>query len=315
MRLRGAFTISAVPSQAQATPAMPISKVAPANPSHGAVPCGIPSDVIPDLLHPVREPRAPCVLQSKQGSVHPSNSSVGTLVPSANLVCHVSDDLAVCDPKPTKFFSFSETDEISSKTAIPTKEEVVEKHFKSTTPMEPSGRFCVPLPLVNSPPDTGSSRKVCQEKKMLGRRPDFPKTYVEAIQEYKATGHFIPANRHPRAMLLLHYGVLKLRIVFDGGTHASNSHGHNRNKELQTCSMTQPDLFDILGRFRQTHPVALPANIEQMYRQVNNSKSSAVRPTPVSSASAGPTPAGLRRRSQRLTNRKCVVSCVMPCED
>jgi len=57
----------------------------------------------------------------------------------------------------------------------------------------------------------------------------------------------------------------KLRVVFDGS--AKTSSGVSLNETLMNGPKTQPDLLDIVIRFR-THNFAFSADITKMYRQV-----------------------------------------------
>lgn len=96
------------------------------------------------------------------------------------------------------------------------------------------------------------------------------------MTEYLELGHLehvdnIGVNKHPM-YYLPHHPVFKesststkMRVIFDGS--AASSSGISLNDVLLKGPKVQPDIFNILIRFR-LHQVAITADVAKMYRQV-----------------------------------------------
>ncbi|XP_056630902.1 uncharacterized protein LOC130441307 [Diorhabda sublineata] len=101
--------------------------------------------------------------------------------------------------------------------------------------------------------------------------------YSEFMREYEKLGHMIKVPTWATEVdgkgvfYLPHHGVVKdsattkLRVVFDA--FAKTVNGISLNNTLMVGPTIQEDLFAIIIRFRQ-HNVAMVADIEKMYRQV-----------------------------------------------
>lgn len=94
------------------------------------------------------------------------------------------------------------------------------------------------------------------------------------MREYEELGHMTQVDnvREDKEYFLPHHGVVnnfstttRLRVVFDGSFRSDS--GHSRNDLEFVGRVIQSDLFAILLRFRQ-HAIAVSADIEKMYRQV-----------------------------------------------
>ncbi|XP_057671148.1 uncharacterized protein LOC130902885 [Diorhabda carinulata] len=101
--------------------------------------------------------------------------------------------------------------------------------------------------------------------------------YSEFMREYEKLGHMTKVPTWATEVdgkgvfYLPHHGVVKdsattkLRVVFDASAKTGN--GISLNDTLMVGPTIQEDLFAIIIRFRQ-HNVAMVADIEKMYRQV-----------------------------------------------
>lgn len=115
-------------------------------------------------------------------------------------------------------------------------------------------------------------------EKRLFKNPQLFRDYKAFIDEYLALGHckIVPLERLTRngdnKYFLPHHCVIrenssttKLRVVFDGS--APSSSGISLNDVTLKGFQVQPDLFDILSRFRLFKYV-ITADIQKMYRQI-----------------------------------------------
>lgn len=93
------------------------------------------------------------------------------------------------------------------------------------------------------------------------------------MTEYLELGHLELADTLPNhtTFYLPYHPVFKansstteVRVVFDGSAHSS---GLSLNDILLNCQKVQPDVFNILLRFRM-HCIAMTAVVEKMYLQV-----------------------------------------------
>ncbi|XP_057671351.1 uncharacterized protein LOC130903108 [Diorhabda carinulata] len=101
--------------------------------------------------------------------------------------------------------------------------------------------------------------------------------YSEFMREYEKLGHMTKVPTWATEVdgkgvfYLPHHGVVKdsattkLRVVFDASAKTGN--GISLNDTLMVGPTIQEDFFAIIIRFRQ-HNVAMVADIEKMYRQV-----------------------------------------------
>lgn len=178
----------------------------------------------------------------------------------------------------TKFWEIEDVPTSSIK-SMSEKDNYCEKHFLSNTFRLDSGRYCVKLPLTESPERLGDSyylakRRLLNLERKLKKNPYLKTEYEKFINEYANLGHLSEstvAKPHP-SYFLSHHAVFKsssestsLRVVFDGS--APSSSGLSLNDILMVGPNVQDSLFSILIRARQ-YKYILAADIEKMYRQV-----------------------------------------------
>ena len=110
--------------------------------------------------------------------------------------------------------------------------------------------------------------------KKLKKNPDHKDKYSAFLKEYKKLSHMSEDNSAfvSKGYFLPHHSVIKqsslttkLRVVFDAS--AKTSTGISLSETLRVGPNIQDDLFSLLVRFR-SHPYAVTANIEKMYRQI-----------------------------------------------
>ena len=177
---------------------------------------------------------------------------------------------------------FWETEEVDRGTLMTDEETQVERHFMDTHSCLPSGRFMVRLPVQATISQLGYSRvqavkRLQSQERRLLQDVDKYRMYREFIKEYIDMGHMRLVNSQQplpstQCYYLPHHAVIKesstttkLCVVFDAS--AKSSTGLSLNDVLKVGPKTQQDLFSILIRFR-THPIALVADVEKMFRQI-----------------------------------------------
>ena len=161
-----------------------------------------------------------------------------------------------------------------------TDEQKAEKHFKDTHYRDDSGRFVVRLPINTDIGTLGDSSYMAQHRflnleRRLSRDKGLGIAYHKFMSEYITMNHMelvLAPNPEKCAYYLPHHAVMKessittkLRVVFDGS--APSSSGLSLNDILYRGPKVQPDLLDILLRFRM-HFIVITADIAKMYRQV-----------------------------------------------
>ncbi|XP_072403248.1 uncharacterized protein [Diabrotica undecimpunctata] len=216
-----------------------------------------------------------CTLHDKSQILSTSNSQHVSLFTQS-----LSDDSI--DNKLQKFW---EIEEIPDKTILTPQENLAEQIFKNTTQILPDGRFQVDIPLISkdAPTQLGDSfymakkRFLSLENKLV-KNNELYTQYKNFISEYISLSH---ARVVPLSLLnsdsgkkyfLPHHCVLKedslttkLRVVFDGSMKTTTQ--VSLNDLMLKGYRTQPELFDILIRFR-TYKFALTADIQKMFRQI-----------------------------------------------
>ncbi|XP_035214245.1 uncharacterized protein LOC118188021 [Stegodyphus dumicola] len=156
-----------------------------------------------------------------------------------------------------------------------------EEHFKTFHDGDNSGRYGARLPFKKSPSELGDSRELALRRFLLlenrlVRKPELYNLYKGFLDEYLHLRHMevIPDSEpvSPILYYILHYPVFKppststkLSVVFDASSKTSS--GYSLNDLLHVGPRIQPELFDILIRFR-TYAVAICVDIEKMYRQI-----------------------------------------------
>lgn len=131
-------------------------------------------------------------------------------------------------------------------------------------------------PFIDDPPDLEASRHIAVSRlrsleSKFAKNPAFASAYRSIIQKYITLGHLEPVQSvtvpDGRMSYLPHHAVTKesssttkLRVMFDASVKTSNG------KSLNDCQANGPRLQDDIS-FR-SHPVAITAEIEKMYRQI-----------------------------------------------
>ncbi|XP_023312074.1 uncharacterized protein LOC111692343 [Anoplophora glabripennis] len=166
------------------------------------------------------------------------------------------------------------------------KERLCEKLFVENTSLS-NGHFTVCLPFID---DTACSllggsfnmalRRFYSLERRLLKDEKLQLEYKKFIHEYISLGHAkysnldlsIFKNDNTDGYFLPHHPVIresslttKLRVVFDASLKTTS--GYSLNDILLTGPTVQPELFDILCRFR-THKYVITADIEKMYRGI-----------------------------------------------
>ncbi|XP_063372656.1 uncharacterized protein LOC134660793 [Cydia amplana] len=175
----------------------------------------------------------------------------------------------------TKFW---ETEEVPNKNALNQNEQECENHFLTNTIRLDNGRFCVKLPLTESPECLGDSynlakRRFLNLERKFKRNPTLKSEYTTFINEYAELGHLSESSllKPNPNYFLCHHAVFKnsestsLRVVYDAS--AASSSGKSLNDILLVGPNVQDSLFSILVRARQYRYI-LSGDIEKMYRQV-----------------------------------------------
>lgn len=192
---------------------------------------------------------------------------------STQIQCNFSNSLE------SQLKMFWELEEVPKVRDAQTEEErACEDHFNRNTTRNSDGRFCVRIPLKQSPDVLGDTyfqaeRQFFTLERRLQRSPDYKLLYANFMQEYLDLGHMSKVDidySHP-CYFMPHHGVFrehstttKLRVVFNAS--AISSTGKSLNDLQLVGPPIQGDLIAILLRFRQ-HKFVVCADIEKMYRQ------------------------------------------------
>lgn len=207
------------------------------------------------------------------------NSTVDTEFATAYLSCQSkSEDVNETIPK------FWQLEEFSDKKFLSGDEKLSEKIFLDTCQRLDNGGFQVDLPMNNNEDylKLGDSfysaykRFQFLERKFSTNHQLFT-DYKAFIDEYVKLGHgkYVECNSKEiqKRVFLAHHCVIreeaastKLRVVFDASSKTSS--GLSLNDILLKGFTVQPELFDILMRFRFFEFV-LVADIEKMYRMIS----------------------------------------------
>ncbi|CAI6360799.1 unnamed protein product [Macrosiphum euphorbiae] len=177
-------------------------------------------------------------------------------------------------------------EELSSKHNFTDEEKSCITHFNANLAQNEDGRFIVKLPFKENCHHIGNSfnaalRRFLSLEKRLVKNPELYTKYKMFMSEYESLNHMervydMGGDKqvidHTKCFYLPHSYVIndrsrttKLRVVFDGS--AKSSSGVSLNDILMNGPKVQPDLFEIVVRFR-THKYAFSADITKMYRQV-----------------------------------------------
>lgn len=158
-------------------------------------------------------------------------------------------------------------------------EKLCEEHFIKNTTRLADGRFCVRIPLKQTPEVLGDSYQRAKHclislERRLNKDDSFCKMYKDFMSEYEALGHMTECKPCSAGSnyFIPHHGILrecstttKLRVVFNASSPTTSGVSFN---DIQLIGPTvQDDLLSILIRFRQ-HRYVLVADVEKMYRQI-----------------------------------------------
>lgn len=206
------------------------------------------------------------------------NSNVSFFIQGSSELDNSNDDLNQLLPK---FWQLEEV-EINSKLSV---EDIqCEKIFTDTTKVLENGQFQVNLPLKNEndflklgDSFSQANKRFSYLEKRFKNNSSLYNDYKNFIDEYvnlnqakyiSSQTSFLNQNRY----FLPHHCVIresssttKLRVVFDASMKTTS--GLSLNDILLKGFKVQPDLFDILCRFRSA-PYVFICDIEKMYRQV-----------------------------------------------
>jgi hypothetical protein len=193
----------------------------------------------------------------------------------------VQNDESSLESIVAKFWSM---EEISQKKSLSLEDERAETIFHETTKILENGKFQVDIPLKNPNENAklddsfSIARKRFLNLEKFQKNPEYYNEYKKFINEYVSLGHakYVPLSltnelSNPK-YFLPHHAVLKqdsvttkLRVVFDASCKSSS--GYSLNDIALKGFQVQPDLYDILCRFRSFKYV-LTTDIEKMYRQI-----------------------------------------------
>lgn len=211
---------------------------------------------------------AGCIYQHKAHDIQCNNALTDHLVEEPNIAKLIQ-----------KFWELEDVPN-ASKPIMSENELACESHFLAHTTRLETGRFCVKLPLKDSPECLGDSftlakKRLLNLEKRFRRNPSLKIQYSEFIKEYEDLGHLSETNNliPPNSYFLCHHAVFKMlsestkiRVVFDGS--APSSSGFSLNDLQMIGPNVQDSLFAILIRAR-LYKYLLTGDVEKMYRCVN----------------------------------------------
>lgn len=196
--------------------------------------------------------------------------------------CHVSiNDSDECNNSDinSQLTKFWELEQVPDKQYFSKIEQACEDHFYRNTYRLESGRFCVRLPLIDTPDCLGDSYAMAKTRllyleKRFRKNPELRLQYSNFIQEYLDLGHLeeCPIVHPVPSYYLCHHAVFKqnsettkTRVVFDGSARTSS--GFSLNDLQMVGPNVQDSIFSILIRARQYRYI-LTADIEKFFRMV-----------------------------------------------
>ncbi|XP_055622473.1 uncharacterized protein LOC129766046 [Toxorhynchites rutilus septentrionalis] len=204
------------------------------------------------------------------------------LVPSASdaVSCTtVAQSLAPLEECMERFWKI---EELPVRRDMSPEEKACEELYRSTTSRNDDGRYVVRLPKQpNFAEMVGESKSITLHRfhlleRRLSNDTDLKESYDKFMADYVALGHMriVHSDYTPDSHVhyLPHHPVLKeastttkTRVVFDGSSKTSS--GYSLNQSLCIGPVVQDDLLTLIIRFRK-YPIAMIADIEKMYRQV-----------------------------------------------
>lgn len=198
---------------------------------------------------------------------------------SVSMFVNTTDQPSSLETLVEKFWALEEVPQTKIRSE---EEQRAEEIFLSTTQILENGRYQVDLPFKIDPAKLGDSFVIAKKRfenlrKKLVKDPSYFSQYKSFIDEYISLGHAeivpsVPNDLDPRKYFLPHHAVIrqqstttKLRVVFDGSCKTTSQ--LSLNDVLLKGYQVQPDLFDILCRFR-SFKFVLTADIKKMFRQI-----------------------------------------------
>lgn len=176
---------------------------------------------------------------------------------------------------------FWELEQVPQSTPANPEDTLCEKIFEETHSRDSSGRYIVRLPFRDETPCLGESysgalRRFHSLENRLEKHPDTREQYAAVMQNYLDCGYMSPVGdkllNSSSGYYIPHHCVMKpdsttskLRVVFDASAQSSN--GISLNNTLLVGPKLQNDIGAVLLNFRN-HPIALTADIKQMFLQV-----------------------------------------------
>ncbi|XP_055590957.1 uncharacterized protein LOC129743040 [Uranotaenia lowii] len=195
-----------------------------------------------------------------------------------NITCHIST-LESIDQTLQQFWKIESLDSVILSPA----QQYCEKFYSDTVTRNDSGRYVVKYPkkegiskmLGNS--FGNATRRFLNLERKLDRNVDLKLKYHTFLKEFLHLGHMRKLESDdvdpPTTFYLPHHAVMKesstttkLRCVFDAS--AKTNTGFSLNDTLLVGPVLQDELICLLIRFRK-HKIALLADIEKMYRQID----------------------------------------------
>lgn len=177
--------------------------------------------------------------------------------------------------------AFWDIEEVEVSTKLSASEIAAEEIFVQSLTRAPDGKFMVDLPFKVDPKSSnclGESRLQAERRfrstqRRFATKPSVLDAYNQNINEYLILGHMIELEDHEVARCFLpHHPVVKesssttkVRSVYDASAKTTN--GRSLNDILHVGPTIQPDLFDLLIKWRK-YRYAFTGDIEKMYRQV-----------------------------------------------
>ncbi|XP_039297790.1 uncharacterized protein LOC120354527 [Nilaparvata lugens] len=160
---------------------------------------------------------------------------------------------------------FWKLEEVLPKDNLTAEHGKIEQHYLANVERASDGRFSVALPKKESFNNLGQSRFQALNcfhslEKRLAANPELKEQYTAFMDEYQSLGHMSPvppSQPFDKCFHIPHHPVFKpdstttkLRVVFDAS--AKSNTGVSLNEVLHIGYTVQPELFDIVLRFR-TH--------------------------------------------------------------
>lgn len=234
----------------------------------------IGADKFWDLLtqSKIRLRNGPYLLNSKLGWIISGSINLNARI-EGHIQCHFTQ---TTDSLLRRFWEIEELPAAPS--PLSDEEKACEEHFVRNTTRNSEGRFCVSIPLKQSPEVLGETYPLAERRflaleKRLQRSEALKKLYADFIHEYEELGHMNKVTSYGSPHFILpHHGVLrehstttKLRTVFQANIQSSS--GVSLNDLQMVGPAIQGDLLSILLRFRLHRYVAC-ADVAKMYRQI-----------------------------------------------